>query len=434
MSMKILVIGGGGREHALVTALARSPGQPALYCAPGNPGIAELATCCPIAADDVDALLSLAQALPPEPGAGPGTAAKADLVVIGPEAPLTLGLADRLRAVGIAVCGPSAAAAQLEGSKAFTKAFCDRHAIPTAAYATFTDAAAARDHVLRQGAPIVIKADGLAAGKGVVVAMTESEALEAVDAAMVDGTFGDAGTTVVIEEFMTGPEASVFALCDGANALLLATAHDYKRVGDQDQGPNTGGMGSVSPTPRLTPGLEAQVMAEIIGPTIAGMAAEGMPFVGVLYAGLMMTAEGPKLVEYNVRFGDPECQVLMARLNSDAAELLLAAAEGRLGNLQPEWRGETAVCVVMAAEGYPGSTVKGSIIKGLDAAGSIPGVSIIHAGTARRDDGALIAAGGRVLGVTALAPTTAEAREKAYEAVARIDWPEGFCRYDIGLE
>ncbi|WP_366657203.1 phosphoribosylamine--glycine ligase [Fodinicurvata sp. EGI_FJ10296] len=422
--MNILVVGGGGREHALIAALAAAPSRPTIVCAPGNPGIAEIATCKPIAADDIDALSDLARSM------------GADLVVIGPEAPLMLGLADRLRAAGIPVCGPDAAAARLEGSKAFTKDFCDRHAIPTAAYATFTDPHAARAHIRDRharsgGAPIVVKADGLAAGKGVVVAATEAEALAAVDAAMVDGAFGDAGATVVIEEFMTGREVSVFALCDGNDAIMLATAHDYKRVGDGDTGANTGGMGSVSPTPRLTPALEERVMAEVIRPTVAGMKADGAPFVGVLYAGLMLTPEGPKLVEYNVRFGDPECQVLMPRLQSDAATLLRAAATGSLGTVRPEWRREAAVCVVMASRGYPGAYARGTRIAGLDAATAMPGVTIFHAGTATAPDGALIAAGGRVLGITALGDSVAAARDRAYAAVSAIDWPEGFYRTDI---
>ena len=419
--MNILVVGGGGREHALVSALTNAASRPSVICAPGNPGIAAIAPCRPVKADDVDGLVDLAQTIP------------ADLVVIGPEAPLMLGLADRLRAVGIATCGPDAAAAQLEGSKAFTKAFCDRHGIPTAAYATFTDPHAARAHISDRYAngPVVIKADGLAAGKGVVIAMTEADALAAIDAAMVDGAFGDAGATIVIEEFMTGREVSVFALSDGDAVVALGTAHDYKRAGDGDIGANTGGMGSVSPTPRLTPALENRVMTDIIRPTVKGMKTEGTPFVGVLYAGLMLTPEGPKLVEYNVRFGDPECQVLMPRLKSDPAELLHAAATGRLGDQKPVWHESAAVCVVMASRGYPGSYSKGAAIKGLDAAAALPGVTVFHAGTGTGPEGEITATGGRVLGVTALAETIVKARDQAYAAIERIDWPEGICRTDI---
>lgn len=421
MPMNILVVGSGGREHALVSALTNAASRPSVICAPGNPGIAAIAPCRPVKADDVDGLVDLARTL------------SADMVVIGPEAPLMLGLADRLRAAGIPACGPDAAAARLEGSKTFTKAFCDRHGIPTAAYATFTDPHAARAHISTRFAdkPVVIKADGLAAGKGVVIAMTEADALAAIDAAMVDGAFGDAGETIVIEEFMTGREVSVFALSDGDTAVALGTAHDYKRAGDGDIGANTGGMGSVSPTPRLTPALEDRIMTEIVQPTVKGMKAEGTPFVGVLYAGLMLTPDGPKLVEYNVRFGDPECQVLMPRLKSDPAELLYAAANGGLGDHQPEWHETAAVCVVMASQGYPGSYTKGTLIKGLAEAAALPDVTVFHAGTGTGPEGQIIATGGRVLGVTAQADTIAEARDRAYAAIGRIDWPDGIYRTDI---
>ena len=417
--MRILVIGSGGREHALCWAIAASPLCDRLFCAPGNPGIAELATCLPIGAMQFDELLAFARA------------ERIDFVVVGPEAPLVAGLADRLEGEGIATFGPSAKAAALEGSKAFTKDLCATYAIPTAAYRRFTDAAAAKDYVRAQGAPIVVKADGLAAGKGVTVAATLDEALAAIDAALVGGRFGKAGAEVVIEEFLAGEEASVFALVDGRDALLLASAQDHKRVGDGDTGPNTGGMGAYSPAPCVTPEIEARVRREIIEPTIGAMAKEGRPFKGVLYAGLMLTADGPKLIEYNVRFGDPECQVLLPRLKSDLLPALIAARDGVLGDFDLRWRQETAVCVVLAAQGYPDDPLKGTEIRGLDAAAQEPGVTLFHAGTKRQGE-KLVADGGRVLNVVALGTDIAEARARAYAAVDRIDWPEGFCRHDIG--
>ena len=417
--MRILVIGSGGREHALCWAIAASPLCDRLYCAPGNPGIADVATCVPTGAMQFDEILAFARA------------ERIDFTVVGPEAPLVTGLADRLEAAGIATFGPSAKAAALEGSKGFTKDLCARYSIPTAAYRRFTDAAAARDYVRAQGAPIVVKADGLAAGKGVTVATTIDEALSAIDAALVGGRFGKAGGEVVIEAFLDGEEASVFALVDGRHALLLASAQDHKRVGDGDTGPNTGGMGAYSPAPCVTPEIEARVRREIIEPTVAAMAKEGRPFKGVLYAGLMLTAEGPKLIEYNVRFGDPECQILLPRLKSDLLPALIAARDGVLGDFDLRWREEAAVCVVLAARGYPDEPLKGTEIRGLEVAAREPGVTLFHAGT-RRDGNRLLADGGRVLNVVALGRDIAEARARAYAAVDRIDWPEGFCRRDIG--
>jgi len=415
--MRILVVGGGGREHALCWAIAASPLCDRLWCAPGNAGIAAEAECVPVAADDIDAIVAFARA------------EKVDLVVVGPEGPLVAGLVDRLEAAGIAAFGPSAAAAALEGSKGFMKDLCARHGIPTGGYARFREAAPARAWIARHGAPIVVKADGLAAGKGVTVAQSVAEANAAVDACFA-GTFGAAGAEVVIEEFLTGEELSFFALVDGANALPLAGAQDHKAVGDGDTGPNTGGMGAYSPAPSLTPALQKQVMETIVLPTVRAMAAEGCPFKGVLYAGLMLTAEGPKLLEYNVRFGDPECQVLMPRLASDIVPALMAARDGALANFDLRWRPEAALTVVMATNGYPGSYGRGSAIGGLDAID--PGEAIVfHAGT-RAADGKVLADGGRVLAVTALGKTVAQAQAKAYAAIDRIDWPGGFCRRDIG--
>jgi phosphoribosylamine--glycine ligase len=419
--MKVLVVGSGGREHALCWSLAASPLVREVICAPGNAGIAREARCVDLAADDLDGLLGLAR--------GEGV----DLVVVGPEAPLVLGLVDRLREAGVRAFGPTAAAARLEGSKAFTKALCARHGIPTAAHRVFArdQAAAARAWVEGQGAPIVVKADGLAAGKGVVVARTVAEALAAVDAAFAGG-LGGAGETLVIEEFLEGEEASLFALCDGRTALEIGTAQDHKRALDGDLGPNTGGMGAVSPAPRLDAAMVERVMAGIVRPTLAAMAAEGAPFTGILYAGLMLTAAGPKLIEYNVRFGDPEAQAILPRLMTDLGQLLVGAADGMLDRMNLRWYPEHALSVVVAARGYPGSHGKGSEIRGLDALAGEPGLLLFHAGTRRSADGRLLAEGGRVLAVTGLGPTLAKARERAYAAVDRIDWPEGFCRRDIG--
>ena len=417
--MRVLVIGSGGREHALCWAIAASPLCDRLYCAPGNPGMAELATCVPLGSMQFDELIGFARA------------ERIDFVVVGPEAPLVAGLADRLETAGIATFGPSAKAAALEGSKGFTKDLCAKYGIPTAGYKRFTDAAAAKDYVRFRGVPTVVKADGLAAGKGVTVAATVEEALAAIDAALVGGRFGSAGAEIVIEDFLQGEEASIFALVDGRNALLLASAQDHKRVGDGDTGPNTGGRGAYSPAPCVTPEIEARIRREVIEPTVAAMATEGRPFKGVLYAGLMLTAEGPKLIEYNVRFGDPECQVLLPRLKSDLLPALIAARDGVLRDFDLRWREETAVCVVLAARGYPDDPLKGTEIRGLDAAAQEPGVTLFHAGTKRQGE-KLVADGGRVLNVVALGVDVAEARARAYAAVDRIDWPEGFCRRDIG--
>ncbi|TAD89141.1 MAG: phosphoribosylamine--glycine ligase [Alphaproteobacteria bacterium] len=417
--MKVLVVGGGGREHALVWSLSASPLVTGLFAAPGNPGIASLATCWPIAADDVAALVARA------------VAEGVEFVVVGPEAPLVAGLVDALDQVGIKAFGPRAAAARLEGSKGFTKDLIARAGVPTAAYARFSAVEPARAYLRQTGAPIVVKADGLAAGKGVTVAMTLAEAEAAIEAALVDGRFGAAGAEVVIEEYLEGEEVSFFALCDGETALPLASAQDHKRAYDGDQGPNTGGMGAYSPAPALTRALEAEVMERIIRPTLATMAADGTPFTGVLFAGLMLTSSGPKLIEYNVRFGDPECQVLMARLQSDLLPALLAAADQQLRHVSLRWRPDPALCVVYAAEGYPDAPKKGAVLTGLDAAGATAGVQVFHAGTKQRGD-ALVADGGRVLTVTATAPTLATARDRAYQALGAIQFPGGFFRRDIG--
>ena len=415
--MNVLLIGGGGREHALAWKLKQSPLLDVLYAAPGNAGIETLATCLPVDVADHEAVARFCR----EKDIG--------LVVIGPEAPLVAGLADDLVASGLKVFGPSKAAAQLEGSKGFTKDLCAAHDIPTASYARFTNAGEARAHLQSQPLPVVIKADGLAAGKGVMIATNAAESLEAIEACF-SGAFGAAGAEVVIEEFLTGEEASFFALVDGKTALPLATAQDHKRAFDGDQGPNTGGMGAYSPAPIMTPELCERVMEEIVRPTVKAMAEAGMPFRGVLYAGLMIEDGAPKLIEYNVRFGDPEAQVLMLRLKSDLLPALLAVADGNLAGITLDWIEEPALCVVMAAKGYPGSYEKGSEIKGLDDAGGDPAVEIFHAGT-RRDGTRIIANGGRVLGVTARGKAVGEARDRAYKAVDKIEWPEGFCRRDI---
>ncbi|MGI9509004.1 MAG: phosphoribosylamine--glycine ligase [Geminicoccaceae bacterium] len=418
--MKVLVIGSGGREHALCWALAASPLVEQLYCAPGSAAIAEEATLVPIAVDAIDDFISFCRE------------EKIDLVLPGPELPLVLGITDRLEEAGIKVFGPSAAAARLEGSKAFMKAFAARHHIPTAAHAVFSrgQAEKAKAYIAEQGAPIVIKADGLAAGKGVTVASTIEEALDAVDAAF-SGAFGEAGEQLVVEECLVGEEASFFALVDGENVLPFGTAQDHKAVGEGDLGPNTGGMGAYSPAPCMTDDLIARTMDEIIRPTVQGMATDGTPYRGVLYAGLMLTDAGPKLIEYNVRFGDPECQVLMPRLMSDFLPIILAGAKAGLDQIDLRWRPVHAMTVVMAAKGYPGGYEKGGEICGLAAASKIEGVTIFHAGT-RIDGDRLLASGGRVLNVTAEGTTLREARDRAYQAVDCIDWPDGFCRRDIG--
>lgn len=418
--MRILVVGSGGREHALCWAIGASPLCAALFCAPGNAGIAQEATCLPVGADDQDGIVTVCRDQ------------DIDFVVVGPEAPLVDGLADRLALEGIRVFGPSAAAAALEGSKGFSKDLCAKYGIPTAAYGRFTDIDAARAYIREKGAPIVVKADGLAAGKGVTVATSVDEALAAVDAAMMDQAFGDAGAELVIEDVLEGEELSFFALCDGEVALPLASAQDHKRVGDGDTGPNTGGMGAYSPAPVCTPEMERRIIDEVLNPTVRAMKAEGSPFRGVLFIGLMIGPDGPSVIEYNVRFGDPECQVLMARLMSDFLPALIASADGGLDKLDLRWYPDTAMTVVMASEGYPGTYPKGTVIRNVEGAEADPDVTVFHAGTARNDDGALTATGGRVLNVTATAPNVEEARRKAYDAVDLIEWPEGFCRRDIG--
>lgn len=416
--MNVLLIGSGGREHALAWALAASPLLTKLYCAPGNAGIADVAECVPISIDDHPAIVQFAKQN------------AIDLVVVGPEQPLVAGIVDDLAAAGIKSFGPTRAAAQLEGSKGYTKDLCAELGMPTGAYRRFTEAAPAKAYAAAQSLPIVIKADGLAAGKGVTIATTRAEADDAIDACFA-GAFGSAGYEVVVEEFLDGEEASFFALVDGTRALALATAQDHKRVGDGDTGPNTGGMGAYSPAPIMTPTLVQRTMDEIILPTVRGMAVRGIPFRGVLYAGLMLTAEGPKLIEYNTRFGDPETQVLMMRLKSDLLAALLAAADGVLGTFDLRWSDDVALTVAMASNGYPGAYEKGTEIRGLEAAEALEGVEIFHAGTERRD-GRLLATGGRVLNVTARGRTVAEAQARAYAAIDRIDWPGGFCRRDIG--
>ncbi|NML94564.1 phosphoribosylamine--glycine ligase [Novosphingobium olei] len=417
--MNILLIGSGGREHALAWKLAQSPMLDKLYAAPGNPGVAEHAEIVALDLTDHAAVSTFCEAH------------RIGLVVIGPEAPLVDGLSDSLRAAGFSVFGPSRLAAQLEGSKGFTKDLCMRANIPTAGYVRASSAEEAHAAVSRFGAPVVVKADGLAAGKGVVVAMTLEEAQAAVDD-MFDGAFGNAGAEVVVEEFLTGEEASFFALTDGATIVPLASAQDHKRVGDGDVGPNTGGMGAYSPARVLTPELEAQTIARIVGPTVKAMADEGMPYSGVLYAGLMLTEDGPKLIEYNARFGDPECQVLMMRLESDLVELLLACADSKLSSIEsPRFSADPALTVVMAAQGYPGVPKKGGRIDGIRAA-ETSGAKVFHAGTELGIDGVLTAGGGRVLNVTARGTTVRAARDAAYRAVDAIDFPEGFCRRDIG--
>ncbi|MGZ8364028.1 MAG: phosphoribosylamine--glycine ligase, partial [Caulobacteraceae bacterium] len=416
--MNVLLIGSGGREHALAWKIAQSPLLTRLVCAPGNPGIEGVCETRPVAATDIDAVVDLAKEI------------AADLVVVGPEAPLELGLADRLRAEGIACFGPSAAAARLETSKAFTKDFAARWSLPTAAYGVFKTAVAAKPFLDTLTAPYVIKADGLAAGKGVVIAETRAEADEAV-VDMLGGRFGQAGASVVIEEFMEGEEASLFALCDGDAFVLFGAAQDHKRAYDGDEGPNTGGMGTYSPAPALNPNLTDRARREIVDATVEGMAREGNPYVGVLYAGLMLTDQGPKLVEYNARFGDPECQVLMLRLDSDLLPYLHAAATGTLAKMpNPQWAEDAAICVVLAAEGYPEAPVTGAVIEGAEQNFG-PDVVVFHAGTKRAADGELVSSGGRVLNVCARGATLQQARDRAYAAVERISFPGGFHRRDI---
>ncbi len=415
--MNVLLIGSGGREHALAWKISASPILDMLFCAPGNPGIGQLATCVGIDVSDHAAI------------AGFCRENHIDLVIVGPEAPLVAGLADDLVAKGVRVFGPTARAAQLEGSKAFTKELCDRFDIPTAAYARFNNAVKAKAYVRQKGAPIVVKADGLAAGKGVTVASTVGEACVAIEECF-EGAFGQAGAEVIVEECLVGEEASFFCLCDGNLAVPLTSAQDHKRVGEGDTGPNTGGMGAYSPASVMTPEITERVMKEIVEPTMDGMRALGAPFTGILYAGLMLTGEGPKLIEYNVRFGDPECQVLMPRMQDDFLLLASAAADGVLGNDPLRWSDEAAATVVMAAEGYPAAPRTGTAISGVSEAETY-GAIVFHAGTAMKD-GNLVASGGRVLNVTALGKTVTSACHTAYAAIDRIEWPHGFYRRDIG--
>jgi phosphoribosylamine--glycine ligase len=417
--MRVLVIGSGGREHALCWSIAASPLLTKLWCAPGNAGTAQCAENVPIGVLHIGALVAFARDN------------AVDLVLPGPEAPLVAGVTDAMTAAGITCCGPTAAAAQLEGSKTFTKEICDAVGIPTAKWEKFDDAAAALEFVRRRGAPIVVKADGLAGGKGVVVAATVAEAEAAISDFMQAGTLGDAARTVVIEECLQGEEVSLFALCDGRDAILLGSAQDHKRVGDGDTGPNTGGMGCYSPAPILPPARERGAMDSIIRPALAAMAHRGTPFRGILYAGLMMTAEGERLIEFNVRFGDPECQVLMLRLKSDLLPALAAACDGELSAFDLRWRDEAAMTVVMATRGYPGAYPKHTPIRGVDEAASVPGARIFHAGTEMLN-GRLVSTGGRVLNVCGTGADLRAARAAAYSAVDKIQWPDGFCRWDIG--
>ena len=418
--MNVLVVGSGGREHALCWAIASSPLLTKLYCAPGNPGIAGVAECVDINSLDIPRLVGFAQDN------------AIDVVIPGPEAPLVAGITDAMEASGIACLGPTAAAAKLEGSKSFTKEIADAAGIPTALWERFEDADLAREFVRRRGAPIVVKADGLAAGKGVVVASTEDEAIAAIDAMMDGQLFGSAGEAVVIEECLSGPEVSLFALCDNEDALLLGSAQDHKRVGEGDTGPNTGGMGAYSPVPVFPSALEQACMDQIIRPALKQMAHRGTPFRGILFAGLMLTADGVKLIEFNVRFGDPECQVLLLRLKSDILAAIQAACDGELKYFDLRWHDSAALAVVMAARGYPEAPERGSVIRGLDQAAG-PEVAIFHAGTQSGPDGTILAAGGRVLTVCGTGSTLKDAHMAAYSAIDRITWPEGFCRRDIGV-
>jgi phosphoribosylamine---glycine ligase len=415
--MNILILGSGGREHALAWKIAASPLTTKLYCAPGNAGIAQEAECVALDPGDHAAVIAFVKDK------------KIDFVVVGPEAPLCAGIVDDLEAAGIKAFGPNKWAARLEGSKGFTKDLCKANNIPTAAYQRFKQAAPAKDYVRAKGAPIVVKADGLAAGKGVIVASSAAEAEAAIDM-MFGGGLGEPAWEIVIEDCLVGEEASFFALCDGDTAIALASAQDHKRVGDGDTGPNTGGMGAYSPAPVMTRAMEQRVMDEIINPTVRALKAMGAPYKGVLFAGLMITKDGPQLIEYNVRFGDPETQVLTLRLTSDLVPALMAARDGQLKNFDLRWSDDAALTVVMAAKGYPGPYQKGTVIEGLDAAAKLDGVELFHAGT-RADSGKVLANGGRVLNVSARGKSVREAQQRAYAAVDLIKWPEGFCRRDI---
>ncbi|WP_271946374.1 phosphoribosylamine--glycine ligase [Ruegeria faecimaris] len=416
--MNILILGSGGREHSLAWAVMQNPKCDRLIVAPGNAGIAQIAECAALDIENGGEVVRFADEN------------AIDFVIVGPEAPLAAGVADRLREAGVLVFGPSAAAARLEASKSFTKEICDAANAPTAGYARFTEAEPAKAYIKKQGAPIVVKADGLAAGKGVIVAMDEATALDAIDD-MFGGAFGGAGAEVVVEEYMEGEEASLFVLCDGESILSIGTAQDHKRVGEGDTGLNTGGMGAYSPAPVLSAVIEERAMNEIVRPTMAEMKRRGTPFQGVLYVGLMIKDGQPRLVEYNVRFGDPECQVLMMRLGAQAMDLMHAAAEGRLAEARVNWADDHALTVVMAANGYPGSYQKGSVIKGLDDVSEDSGNMVFHAGT-KESDGQIVSSGGRVLNVTARGQNLQEARDRAYELIDGINWPEGFFRRDIG--
>lgn len=419
--MKVLLVGSGGREHALAWALAASDNCDALYCAPGNAGIENCAECVDIAGDDVEAIVQFAKDK------------DIDLVVVGPEGPLVAGLADALKDANIDVFGPQAQAAQLEGSKGFMKDLCAKYDIPTAAYGRFTKFEDAKKFIEEQPGNVVVKADGLAAGKGVIICNNKDEAIKAAEEMLSGEAFGDAGAEIVVEEFMDGEELSYFALADGKTILPLTSAQDHKRVFDGDEGPNTGGMGAYSPAHLMTTELEEKIIHRIIRPTIEAMAAEGCPFTGVLYAGLMIVHGEPKLIEYNVRFGDPECQPMMMRLQGDLLEILQAGAQGRLDDIlgKVTWSDKTALCVVMAAKGYPGDYPKNTPISSIDLADEVKDLTVFHAGTAKKD-GQLVSVGGRVLGVTALGDTIEQAQTRAYMGVDQIDWPDGFCRRDIG--
>ncbi len=420
--MKVLLVGSGGREHALAWAIAASKQCETLYCAPGNAGIENCAKIINIAADDIDALTQFAidNAI--------------DLVVVGPEVPLVMGLADKIKAAGIKVFGPQANAAMLEGSKSFMKELCTKYNIPTARYGRFTDLESATTFIMEQPGNVVVKADGLAAGKGVIMCDNKEEAIAAAKEMLEESSFGSASNAIVIEEFMDGEELSYFALADGKTILPLTSAQDHKRAFDGDEGPNTGGMGAYSPAHLITDAMEEQIIKTIIEPTIKGMAADGCPFTGILYAGIMITNGQPKLLEYNVRFGDPECQPIMMRLQSDLLNILNAGAKGQLAEIkdQVSWSNKTALCVVMAANGYPGPYAKNTPIEGLNEAGKDENVNIFHAGTGRTEDNNIISTGGRVLGITALGTNVEEAKTKAYQAINKIKWPKGFYRKDIG--
>ncbi len=420
--MKVLLVGGGGREHALAWKIAQSPNCSKLYCAPGNPGIAEVAECIAVNADDINGLVKLAKEK------------EIDLVVAGPEVPLVLGLSDALAKENIKIFGPSKYAAQLEGSKGFTKDLCTKYDIPTAAYGRFADIAKASEFIKKTGAPIVVKADGLAAGKGVIIAQSVDEAIEAVTDMLSGNSFGNAGAEVVIEEFLDGEELSFFALSDGETVVPFTSAQDHKRVGDGDVGPNTGGMGAYSPAHLLTYDLQQKIMARIITPTAKGMQKEGHPFQGVFFAGIMVVKGDPYLIEYNTRFGDPECQPMMMRLKTDLLDILNACATGNLQKYKDgfDFLDEIAIGVVMAAKGYPAAYAKGGVIKGIDKADALAQTKVFHAGTSKNDKGEIVGSGGRVLTVTSTGPSVEEAQKRAYEAVDQIEWADGFCRRDIG--